>query len=554
MQVEINGIEGRLLDNVRLFLGLLHTQSEGKLSDYRVQQLYAQAPGEIRQALQPFGYYSPKIDSTLEHKDDQWVATFTVAAGPPTRLTEVTIRAEGPGRDDPAVTAALAKIEIAEGQILNQAVYEDAKQALMGAANEAGYLDADYTQHRIRVEPAKQTAQIQLVLDTGPRYFFGPVTIRQDILAPAFVQRFVDFQPGDPFDTEKLLGLQLTLRDSEYFNSVEIHADKKQARDHRVPVLVTTEPTRPQKYLFSLGYGTDTGPRAGFGVLFRRINRHGHQLRLDAQVSAVKSNLRSQYKIPVGNVATDFVDFTANVQQNDVADIHSRLYGIGTSYNNGWLGGRRRLYLAMQRENFSFGDGPSHQTDLTFPGIFYSRKAADSFLFTHKGYSLGIDVHGASQYVLSDISFIRTDINLRAVYPFAERGRLLLHLEYGAARTNDFDALPPSQRFFAGGSRSVRGYAYQKLGQKNAAGNVIGGRFLAVGSIEADYLVYGNFGVAAFFDAGNAANNPFPEPKKGVGIGLRYRTPVGMIRLDVADPLDDPDRNYRIHVSIGPDL
>lgn len=554
VRVQITGVEGRLLDNVRVFLGILHPQAEGKLSDYQVHRLYAHAPAEIRAALEPFGYYSPRIDSKLEQKKGKWLALFHIDPGSATRLTAVDIRAEGEGRDNPAVRAALAKIGLAKGQVLNHVLYDQAKQALIGAAYDAGYLDARYTHHELRVEPERQAAQIHLVLDTGERYFFGPVTIDQDILAPDFVHRFVDFEPGDPFSTEKLLGLQLALRDSEYFSSVEMHADKSQAVDHRVPVQVGTEPTKPQKYLFSIGYGTDTGPRVGFGVLFRRINRHGHQFRINAQISEVKSNIRSQYKIPVGNVATDFVDFTADVEQNDVADINSRQYAIGTSYNNGWLGGRRRLYLTLQRESYSFGNGPSRQTDLFFPGIRYSRKIADNLLFTRKGYSFNVDAHGASEQVLSDTSFVRTEVSLRTVYPLGARGRLLLHAEYGAVKVTDFDALPPSQRFFAGGARSVRGYAYKELGPHNADGDTIGGRYLAVGSVEADYLVYGNFGVAAFFDAGNAANNPLPDPKRGVGVGLRYRTPVGMIRLDVAHPLDDPDRNWRIHVSIGPDL
>jgi translocation and assembly module TamA len=114
--------------------------------------------------------------------------------------------------------------------------------------------------------------------------------------------------------------------------------------------------------------------------------------------------------------------------------------------------------------------------------------------------------------------------------------------------------LPPSQRFFAGGDRSVRGYRYERLGPTDASGAVTGGRYLVTASVELDYLFFRNYGAAVFFDAGNAANHPWPDLKRSVGIGMRWLSPVGMLRIDIAHPLDDPDTDYRLHLSIGTDL
>jgi translocation and assembly module TamA len=118
---------------------------------------------------------------------------------------------------------------------------------------------------------------------------------------------------------------------------------------------------------------------------------------------------------------------------------------------------------------------------------------------------------------------------------------------------DDFDQLPPSQRFFAGGDRSVRGYPYQKIGPRNADGLVIGGERLLTASVEIERLIYGDYGVAAFVDAGDAFDSA-PDIKVGAGVGFRWRSPIGMVRLDVAHPFDDPDDNYRIHFTIGSDL
>jgi translocation and assembly module TamA len=130
---------------------------------------------------------------------------------------------------------------------------------------------------------------------------------------------------------------------------------------------------------------------------------------------------------------------------------------------------------------------------------------------------------------------------------------MLAHAEAGAAVADQFFDLPPSQRFFTGGDRSVRGYDYQDIGPQNLVGETVGGRYLLAAGIEADYLIYGDFGAAVFFDAGDAFNDA-PDLQKGAGIGLRYRSPVGMIRLDFAHPFDDPDDSFRFHLSIGPDL
>jgi translocation and assembly module TamA len=165
-----------------------------------------------------------------------------------------------------------------------------------------------------------------------------------------------------------------------------------------------------------------------------------------------------------------------------------------------------------------------------------------------------LDIHGGVKSPLTETTFLHSSISARAVLPLAQRGRLLLRGELGTIQSETFSDLPPSQRFFAGGDQSVRGYGFQKLSPKNSDGDAIGGEHLTVASVEADYLVYKNFGVATFFDIGNAGNKILADLKKGAGVGLRYRSPVGMIRLDVARPLDDSPDSFRVHISIGADL
>lgn len=555
VEVEILGVQGELADNVRAFLSIAADDEpdQEKVSNRAVRRLHLQATSEIRQALEPFGYYSPRIRATLARKGDGWLARYRIMPGPPTIVRHVAIRVEGPGREEPDVREALASVDISEGTRLKHSQYDAAKSALYDAAYGAGFLDARYQRSELLVNPEQRRAEIYLILKTGEKYYFGPVTIEQDILNPEFVRRFVQFEPGEPFDTDALLDLQMALNDSGYFEMVELQVDKDNAVEQRVPVRVVTTPNRPRRYSVGLGYGTDTGPRLSLGIELRRINRRGHRFRADLQVSAIKNTLSAQYLIPIENVAADSLAFAGTLQQEEISDADTQQLILGVSRNEGWRGFRRSLYFNFQREWFDFGGGPNQQADLLYPGMTLTRKHANDPLFPRRGYSVNFDTHAGEETLLSETSFLRTSAELRAVLPLGSRGRLLLHTEGGAVVAGDFFDLPPSQRFFTGGDRTVRGYGYQDIGPLNGSGDTVGGRYLLAGGVESDYFFYGDFGAAVFFDAGDAFNGT-PDLQRAAGIGFRYRSPIGMIRLDFAHPFDDPDDAFRFHLSIGPDL
>ena len=578
LELEITGLQGEIQENVRALLNIAEFASqEAKVgvpgapgieisipgsikqpkedfTEAQLQRRHQQAPDEIRQALQPFGYYSPQIKTSLTQDGGVWKARYQVDLGPPTIIRKVMIEVMGEGQNNPTIQRALKSRPFKEGERLKHRDYETFKQDLLETAFDAGFLDAKYAQSEIRVIPERQRAELILKFDTGGRFYFGEIDIQQDILQPQFINRFVQIKPGEPFEPQKLLDLQLALSNADYFRQVEVQADRKQAVDHHIPVTVITKPQKPQRYSVGLGYGTDTGPRLTLGVELRRINRRGHQFRADLRLSEIQQAISAQYSIPIENVATDRLTFIASTQQEKIGDADTKQYLIGSSRNEGWRGFQRRLYLNLLREDFDFGEEANHATIL-FPGVSLARKRADAQPFVRKGYSLNMDLRGGAEQVLSDVSFLRTVAGVNLVRPLSDKARLLLRSDLGALEVDMFDKLPPSQRFFAGGARSVRGYGYQNIGSRNEDDKVIGGRYLIVGSIEIDYLFYKDFGAAAFFDMGDAPLNISDTHfKRGVGLGFRWRAPIGMVRVDFAHPLDDPEDDFEFHLSIGADL
>jgi translocation and assembly module TamA len=568
VEVLISGIDEALLANARAFLSIAELERDtgvsrltslgrgaaSNVSESDVRRRHRAAPEQIREALMPFGHYLVSVESELEPTADGFRATYRVDPGEPARLRDVDVRVSGEGADFGAVRDALASVQLAPSQVLRHAEYEAVKSRLYDAAYNNGFLDARWQASQLSVSPDRHSADITLALDTGPRFYFGEVTIEQSVIDANVMADYVAIAANDPYDVNRLLDLQRVLNETGYFSKVELRAGRGAAdAEHRVPVTVITEPARPQKWSVGLGYGTDTGPRTTVGMLMRRVNERGHRLRADLQLSSIEQVIGTRYDIPVRNRATDLLSFSATARTEEIGDAETEQFAAGISHVVSWLGFRRRLYLQAEREQFSFGDGPAIDSDLVYPGVTLTRERADNVQFVRRGYSVRADLRAGSESVLSSVAFSRLELTHRWAREIAPRTRFLARAEAGVLRTNDFDALPPSQRFFTGGDRSIRGYAFREVGPRDAGGNVIGGKRMFAVSAEAERLFAGNFGAAVFVDAGDAFDDR-PDLKLGAGLGARWRSPIGMVRLDIARPLDDPDNDYRIHLTIGADL
>lgn len=554
VDISVNGVNEVLEKNVMAHLSLNKAlEKDGMLSAAAVRRLSKRIEEQSRTALQAYGYYQPDVAFQLR-EEQEWKLDIEIVPGAQTRLRDVQIEIVGEGADVGELRKIITTSGLKEGEALSHERYSAYKNATAKMAYNLGYLDGQFEKNELRVYPNQQAADVTLQFNTGKPYYFGALNIEQDILNDDFVRRFVKSEQGDRFESSKLVQLQLALSETNYFSNVDVDVKREETVDQHIPVTITASPRKASKYVFSLGFGTDTGPRAGIGADFRRVNRKGHRLKSQLQVSSVQSTLAAQYLVPIGDVSSEYLDYTANVEQETVNDVDATEYKIGTSLNQNRWGGRRRIGLDVLHENWSFGDGPSNNATILFPSLNFTFKNADDPFFARRGYSYTALVQGAAENVASDLSFAQLQLFASTVFSLGERSRLLLRGEFGAIATDDFDDLPPSLRFFAGGSQSVRGYGYKDLSPRDAQGNIIGGKYVSVLSAEVDYLLYENYGLAAFIDAGDATRDPVEKFKIGAGLGFRYRSPVGMLRFDVAHPFDDPDESFRIHLSFGIDL
>lgn len=256
-----------------------------------------------------------------------------------------------------------------------------------------------------------------------------------------------------------------------------------------------------------------------------------------------------EYRIPLGSKNGEFLSFHTGYIDEEFDEGETERYEIGAALTREPGDWSRRTYLTYEIEESRLGNQFT-DTDLLMPGVSFTRSELDDPIHPRNGWYAFIDLHGASEDVLSTTTFLQSLVQGRFVLPLWDTARLLLRGEYGATLNNELAELPASQRFFAGGDQSVRGYAYRSIGPRDESGENIGGEYMTTLSAEIEQTVWGNLGVAAFLDAGGVDNKPGPALSQGVGAGLRYRAPIGYVNLDLAHPLRRPETGVRLHLGI----
>ncbi len=551
--VAVDGVDDAQRANILAYLSLDEEPCDA--AGWRVEQQYQSAPARIREALQALGYYGAAVRARLDRTEDCWHATFTVDPGEPVRIRTLDVGLEGDAANDQPFKDALADAGLKSGEILNQGRYEQLKRRWSDLARERGYADARLAASRIDVYPADHAADVALRFDSAVRYRFGDVSLQQSVLAESLVRSYLPFHAGDAYDARQLTALYVALADSGYFKTIDVHPLAPDRDTREIPVEVELTGAARRQLTYGVGFSTDTGPRFRFGRTNRRVNEHGHQFTLSMQLSPVVSELTANYRLPYGDPRKEWINFDTGLKREITDAAESDSLEIGArrviERRGNWT---RTQLLNFVVEDFTVAD-QSDRAQLLMPGIDWTRIRADNTIRPTRGSKLDLELRGAADAVLSNTSFAQIRLQGKWIWSPTDVSRILVRGDFGTTKETALSELPPSIRFFAGGDNSVRGYDFKALGPTDAAGEVLGGSSLAVGSVEYEHRVHERWSVALFVDSGNAFEDSSFHAKTGVGIGGRWQSPLGPIRIDLAHPVDDPTADrWRVHVSLGPDL
>ncbi len=597
IEVIIEGVAGEMLDNVRAYLSIYRQREQAGLSESRVKALFRRAPGEIEKAMHTLGYYRAEVEKELvppAKPDEPWRAGFQITPGTPLRVTRLDLEIVGDALEDQTFQRTLGeKFPLREGYILNHGDYEQGKNMLLKLAEERGYFEAEYKTHEVRVDLEAYEATVDLVFDSGPRYRFGEVAFEVEHYTDNFMRGFLGFHSGEFYTNQALLDFRNGLGQTRYFDKIRLETTRNQEQK-KVKVTVHADRAKRNTYRFRLGYGTDTELRGG-ADWERNMNRHGHRLkmRLGATQNKNKYALGSSYLIPTGPVGEDYLEMSARYSGEDMEFSQLNLSGTGGStrledinlgiskhhYRN-VRGIRLKETLSLEYlfEGYNLVEllwTPERAAEVwkelsedeqkilnpdfrvLIPGVAWSYLNTDDRIYSTRGFEAQLDFRGSSELLGSNLWFWQTQLKLRGIHALGDKGRILLRSDWGYTEADSVDSLdanvlPYELQFRTGGDRTVRGYEYESLTGEDT---LVGGRHLLVGSVEYEHRLLEQWSGAVFFDIGNAFNNyTHMHLRQGVGVGVRWHSPVGLVRLDFASALSRDHDPWRIHLNIGPDF
>jgi len=554
--VTIDGLSGEELQNVKTALKF----PEGLIKDEKVDMPWLtrferQIPEKVRDALEVFGYYRPDISVAMKTPEKgPYELHVNVTKGDPVYIDKVSIYIEGAGSHESALTELVGRFPLHKGDVLRQDKYEEMKGLIKSKAIALGYLDADFSTHTISITMDTLSSEINLVFQTGSQYHFGDVNFVGMPLYPvAFLERYLDFKAGDIFSYEKIANTQFNLISTDCFKEVTINPLKEEAKDSRVPIEIKLFSSPPKRFKFGLGYGTDTGVRGT--LIYNDFNfaGSGHKFETEIRLSENLQGFAARYMFPDKKDYKSFTLLTFGLQRENLTDKATNVISLEGEHARS-LGHEQSgsFYLRMQKENSWAGDQTTNAF-IVLPGVRYSSRQYDNLMRPTKGYYYDLELRGTNEVLGSSTSFAQYLISGEMIIGFPGRFSFLVRGRLGTTFIcESTEDLPISLRFFAGGDRSVRGYAYKSLGPTDAYGDVIGGKHMLVGNFELERAIGSNWGVAVFYDTGNAFNSfSNMDLAQGAGVGIRYYTPIGSMNLDLARQIGVSNPDFRIHFTIG---
>lgn len=593
--VQVEGVEGDVRNNINAYIQAL------RADEFTETRLEGEIRRRVAKAIRPFGYYVPDIQVTLE--DGLSGVSINVDPGQPVTIDVLSLQLNGDARTDSPFVTTIEGFPLKQGDVLRHTPWDNLRNRLSTLALERGYFNWQFNDKRMEVRPYLNSARLYMDFDSGRRFRFGDINTKGSHIEPKRLEKMRPFEFDEPYLAESIADYNRRLSETGWFKAVSVRprlddpaelmtvapreqsaspwwqeatgvdmADRSSQVDNisldavrsamaispsdniSLPIDVTVEPADRHQFEVGVGYATDVGPRMSLSWKQPWVNRYGHSFDNDLYVSAPEQRFSGEYKIPLDDPLKDSYELQYGIKHLDDNDTQTLEGSLQIArrwkFDNDW---EQSIYVRTTYEDFTQG-GEADKVWLLYPGIQWTRTRTRDQRFPVWGDRQKLSIEYSDSVWGSDAKFLRLHSGSEWIRMIGNDNRFLGGVGVGAIETDDFDRIPPSLRFFAGGDRSVRGYTYESLSPRNAEGRLRGGQQLLTATLEYQRRVKSNWWAAAFADTGDAFDNWGPDSlKTGAGLGVRWVSPVGPIRLDLAHPFDHED-DWRLHFSIGPEF
>ncbi len=542
--IQIDGVNSAVATNIRNHLGAISANEEAE-----PRLLKQKIKASVEQASQALGYYQTQFQYTLEKN----TITITVEPGPAVVWAAPDIQIEGAATELAPIRDQVQKSPFTAGAVINHQIYENYKRHLLELCQEWGFLDARLEQSRLVVDLQQHTASAILRISAGKRYRITDIEFTGSKLDKGFVKRLTKLRAGNFIRKSELIQLHRDLQGARYFRDIDIQTDRLDDEHIRIVVRLIDAPNH--QLSVGIGFGTDTGPRTKLRWERPQATAGGDRFTTELSLSQPQQSLTAEYVIPLTRPLQQTINFTTSWVHTSVEDTSSTIGSIGSFYSDhyqhDWVGS---YGVTFDNESYRQGSEPRTRVQYFLPGFNFTQVVLPSGIDPTQGHRTWLAVTASTPALGADTAFVHVDTGYKRLFnPFGQQ-LLIVRAEVGAISTADIEQIPSSQRFFTGGDQTVRGYDFDSLGPRDASDELIGGRYLNVGSLEYSFKVAPTWRAAVFTDTGRAFNELNESFHSSAGFGVRWLSPVGQIRVDLAFPINTAERSWRLHIFMGPPL
>ncbi|MGE5523751.1 MAG: autotransporter assembly complex protein TamA [Rhodospirillaceae bacterium] len=534
-------------------LDLVRWQRDQRMTPELLERLVAEARTAVEQAMAAEGYFEPKVRTAIEPGPEMSTVRITVDPGERTRITDVNLRFEGTITNDTTadrerITKVRNEWSLRRGAPFRQADWDNAKRNALASLRGGRYASASITNSAARIDPEKRTAVLEVTFDSGPVFHVGEVRVSGLTRYPeSIVQNLNPMTPGEEYDRDRLILYQRRLLQTGYFSTVQMTVDPDPAHAEAAPLLVTVFEARTQRVETGVSFSTDTRLRLqldyGHSDLFESAYRLRTLLQADARAQSGEVSIDTPPE-PGGYWNT----YSSRLRRTNIQGQRTQEAMVGAARNWGPWTTPSQIAVSAHLEQKDIAGSAGESVHAVFLGYRRTFRHTDELVQPRRGI-IGTLQLGTSVPGLATRQFVRGTAKATLLWPLGSEADLTLRGEIGVVLASARFGIPSSFLFRTGGDQTVRGYAFESLGVRQGDATV-GGRYMALGSVEYTRWITPDWGAAVFMDAGDA----FDEPRafraaRGYGVGARWRSPVGPFRADLA--YGERTRNVRLHFSVG---
>jgi len=532
-------------------LDLARYQDRKDITEDQLQYMVETIGDQVTKLTATEGYFVPKATAQVDGPPDHRVVHVKVDPGPRTTIDNVALGYTGAITQDPERIEALKRAwELQQGMAFRQAGWDKAKDDSLAALQSKRYYAAKQTSSQARIDPDESKADLSVAYESGPAYTLGPLDVQGVSRYPRSIIDHVNpLRVGEDYSADRLQALQAAVQGQPYFSNAIVDLGDDPKNPVEAPVRVRVREYPPNRITSGVGYGTDTG--ASLEGRYQYLNLFNK-----AWVADTQARLEQRRQYLFGSVAMppddkQYVNSVyASMDRTNTSGTDTRSYRAGIKQTR-----VRGIYETSFTVDFYDDDlrpegAPRQLSKALVPGFAWTRRDVDDPLFPRRGNIITTQIGAAVKGVLTDQSFIRSYSRIRQYVPVGARDIFIARAELGGVITSGAaDGVPATLRFRTGGTQSIRGYDFQSIGNE-VNGSTLPTKYLVTGGVEYQRWFLPQWGAAVFWDTGTATDAWSGRRWfNGVGAGVRWKSPVGPIAVDLAYGIQQ--RQFRPSVSLG---